>query len=75
MPYRTRDPDAVQALLTDSGYVYVDVRTVQEFEQSHVPGSYNIPLLFMTAQGMLPNPDFVAAVKRHFTPSTKIVFG
>lgn len=75
MPYETRDPDAVQALLTDSGYVYVDVRTVQEFEQSHVPGSYNIPILFMTAQGMLPNPDFVAAVKRHFQPAHKIVFG
>ena len=75
MPYQTQDPNAVQQLLSDSGYVYVDVRTVQEFEQSHVPGSYNIPILFMTNQGMLPNPEFVAAVKRHFVPATKIVFG
>lgn len=75
MPYQTRDPNAVQELLADSGYVYVDVRTVQEFEQSHVPGSYNIPILFMTAQGMLPNPDFVATVKRHFQPAQKLVFG
>jgi rhodanese-related sulfurtransferase len=75
MPYQTRDPNDVQTLLSDSGYVYVDVRTVQEFEQSHVPGSYNIPILFMTAQGMLPNPDFVATVKRHFQPAQKIVFG
>jgi E3 ubiquitin-protein ligase RNF13 len=75
MSYQTRDPHAVQALLVESGYAYIDVRTVQEFEESHVPGSYNIPILLRTAQGMLPNPDFVAAVKRHFTPTSKIVFG
>jgi rhodanese-related sulfurtransferase len=76
MAYQTHDPNQVHELLAgEAGYVYVDVRTVQEFEQSHVPGAYNIPILFRTAQGMLPNPDFVAAVKRCFAPAQKIVFG
>jgi rhodanese-related sulfurtransferase len=76
MPHKTLDPQRVSELIgQDSATVYIDVRTVQEFEQSHVPGSYNIPILFMTAQGMLPNPEFVATVKRHFPSTQTIVFG
>lgn len=76
MPYQTHTPSAVQELLArDTEYVYVDVRSLQEFEQGHVPGAYNIPLLFMTPQGMQPNPEFLAVVKRRFTPRQKLVFG
>ncbi|NOT31960.1 MAG: rhodanese-like domain-containing protein [Planctomycetes bacterium] len=76
MTYQTHDPAGVQQLLaTDPEWVYIDVRSTQEFEQGHVPGSYNIPLLFMRAGGMQPNLGFLAAVTRHFPKARKIVFG
>jgi rhodanese-related sulfurtransferase len=76
MPHQTADPAAVHALLADPETVYVDVRTEEEFAQGHVPGSYNIPILFSTAFGMQPNPKFIDAVTRHFPAKAKqIVFG
>jgi len=75
MNYRELPPDDVQELLSgDPEYVSIDVRTVQEFEQGHVPGSYNIPIFFMTSLGMQPNPEFLAAVTRRFPKEQKIVF-
>jgi len=76
MPHLTKNPAGVKELLErDPEYVYVDVRSVEEFEQGHVPGSYNIPILFKTAHGMQPNPDFLSAVTRRFPKPQKIVFG
>lgn len=74
MSHATKKPAEARALLGE-GYVYLDVRTVEEFEQGHVPGAYNIPILFRTALGMQPNPAFVAQVERHFAPATKLVLG
>jgi len=75
MSYQTHNPTGVKELLDGADYVYVDVRSPQEFEQGHVPGSYNIPLLFMTSAGMQPNPAFLAAVTKRFPKTQKIVFG
>jgi len=76
MSYRALNPTQVHELLAgDPEYVYIDVRSVQEFEHGHVPGSYNIPILFMTHAGMQPNPQFVQAVKQRFAQEQKIVFG
>jgi rhodanese-related sulfurtransferase len=76
MAYATSDPAAVRALLaSDPEWTYVDVRTVEEFEAGHVPGAYNVPLLLRSAHGLEPNPDFAAAVARHFGPERKLVLG
>jgi len=76
MPYQTQNPTTVHRLLAeDSELVFVDVRSQQEFEQGHVPGAYNVPLLFKTPQGMQPNPGFAEVVKRRFKKEQKIVFG
>ena len=76
MSYQTQNPEGVKQLFeSDPEYVYVDVRSQQEFEQGHVPGAYNIPLLFMTPAGMQPNPAFLAVVTRRFPKTQKIVFG
>ncbi len=72
--YRTTNPAGARELL-EQGHVYVDVRTVEEFEQGHVPGAFNIPILFRTANGMQPNPEFAAAIARRFRKDAKIVFG
>ncbi len=74
MSYQTTNPAGARALLAQ-GYVYVDVRTVEEFDQGHVPGAYNIPIAFRSPSGMQPNPDFAAAIARHFAKDAKIVFG
>ena len=71
----TNPPGAKQLLENDPECVYVDVRTVDEFEQGHVPGAYNIPILFRTGGGMQPNPDFLPAVTRRFPKGQRIVFG
>jgi E3 ubiquitin-protein ligase RNF13 len=76
MSYQTQNPAGVRRLLEpDSGYLYVDVRTVEEFEQGHVPGAYNVPLLFRTPVGMEPNPEFLAVVQRRFAKDQKLVLG
>jgi rhodanese-related sulfurtransferase len=76
MPHETLDPKAAKERLDQGGWIYLDVRSVEEFDEGHVPDSYNIPLLFRDpAAGMVPNPEFVAAVKRHFAADAKLVLG
>lgn len=62
-------------LVSEEGYVYLDVRSVQEFENGHPDGAYNLPLLHMTADGMTPNPRFLEEVERTFAKDQPIVVG
>eukprot|EP00968_Pinguiococcus_pyrenoidosus_P028920 scaffold8194_cov248-Pinguiococcus_pyrenoidosus.AAC.5 len=50
----------------DKTYVYVDVRTPKEFEETHVAGAVNIPAFTVGAGGMQANEDFVDEVKSAF---------
>lgn len=76
MSYETDDPQKTRARLqANEGWVYLDVRSVPEFEEGHVPGAYNVPLLHLGPAGMEPNADFVDIVRRHFEPGTKLVIG
>lgn len=59
----------------DEGYVYVDVRSVPEFEQGHPEGAYNVPLAHMGPRGMAPNADFLNVIQRHFPKDAKLVIG
>ena len=69
-------PDAAQGILEgDSEAVYLDVRSVPEFEKGHPEGAYNVPIAHASPTGMSPNPDFVAVVKKHFGPDTPLVVG
>ena len=76
MSYETLNPTGSKERLDDDGgWVYVDVRTVEEFEAGHVPGAYNIPFLFRGEMGMEPNDGFVAAVKNAFAAEARLVVG
>ena len=76
MSYDEISPDQAKALLDgDEGYVYIDVRSVPEFENGHPAGSHNIPIFHRTPMGMTPNPEFLAIVQAHFDPSDKILVG
>lgn len=44
--------------------VYLDVRTVEEFERGHPPGAWNIPYAMPSPETgmMMPNPEFARVV-------------
>jgi rhodanese-related sulfurtransferase len=67
---------ASEALLTNQNAVYLDVRTVREFEQGHPAGAYNIPVIFMEpGEPARPNSDFAAIVESHFPKSHSLIVG
>ena len=59
------------------GAIYLDVRSIPEFEQGHPAGAFNVPLLHMDpASGqMRPNPDFLHVVRANFPADTPMVIG
>lgn len=59
----------------EQGWTYLDVRTPEEFEDGHVPASYNIPVAFRGNYGMEPNEEFLSVVQRHFAADTRFVVG
>lgn len=59
----------------EEGYVYLDVRSVPEFEAGHPKGAYNIPLMHAGKFGMTPNSMFMEEVAKAFPKDAKIVVG
>eukprot|EP00193_Tetraselmis_chui_P008956 CAMPEP_0177768828 /NCGR_PEP_ID=MMETSP0491_2-20121128/9949_1 /TAXON_ID=63592 /ORGANISM="Tetraselmis chuii, Strain PLY429" /LENGTH=199 /DNA_ID=CAMNT_0019285701 /DNA_START=98 /DNA_END=697 /DNA_ORIENTATION=+ len=51
--------DAAEKL--ETGWTYLDVRTVEEFEEQRVPGAINVPVFVRGPGGMEPNPNFATA--------------
>ena len=70
-------PDEAARLVESEGYVYIDVRSVPEFDQGHPAPAVNIPLLHADQQTgqMTPNPDFVRVVKANFSTDDRLVLG
>ena len=62
--------------LVDEGWIYVDVRSIPEFEQGHPAGAYNIPWMHAEpGRGMTPNPEFADVMARAFDREDKLVLG
>ncbi|MDB4929212.1 MAG: Rhodanese domain protein [Myxococcaceae bacterium] len=68
-------PQEARDLVATQGYVYVDVRSVPEFEGGHPDGSFNVPFMEVGPSGMVPNGDFVAVMQRAFPKDAKLVIG
>src|SRR4051812_14530247 len=68
-------PVEAKRLVDEEGYVYVDVRSVPEFEAEHPTGAANIPLMHSGAAGMEPNGEFLRVFAAAFPKDTKIVLG
>jgi rhodanese-related sulfurtransferase len=49
--------EAKQIMDTESGYILLDVRTVAEYEQSHIPGAVVIPDTEIAARAETELPD------------------
>ena len=70
-------PDEAARRMNEEGYVYIDVRSIPEFEQNHPDPAVNIPILhadLRTGQ-MIPNPDFLHVVQANYATDVKLVMG
>jgi rhodanese-related sulfurtransferase len=74
MAVKRISPTEAKGLL-DQGWVYLDVRSVPEYEQGHPLGARNAPLLHMTGGGMQPNGEFLDVVVASFPKDAKLVVG
>jgi rhodanese-related sulfurtransferase len=75
MPVTRISPEEALDLMEREDYVYVDVRSRQEFDAGHPRGACNVPLLELGPGGPLPNRDFLAVMERAFGKDAKIVVG
>jgi len=68
--------EAYDLMKEDPEYIYLDVRSVPEFEAGHPARAINIPLLhFAPETGMSPNQDFPAVVEAALAKDAKLVVG
>jgi rhodanese-related sulfurtransferase len=68
-------PQEAKDLIDREGYVYVDVRSIPEWDEGHPTGSFNVPLNHLGPSGMAPNPDFLAVMEKTFAKDCKLVLG
>jgi rhodanese-related sulfurtransferase len=73
MVKRVTPPEAAELL--QSGWTYLDVRSIPEFEGGHPTGAVNVPLLHFEGGRMSPNADFQKVVTANFPSDTKLVIG
>jgi rhodanese-related sulfurtransferase len=69
-------PQAYEILRGNPDAIYLDVRTEEEFVQSHPAGAINIPVVFLKP-GTAPqlNDSFLAVAQKVLPQNTKLVVG
>jgi rhodanese-related sulfurtransferase len=68
--------EAFDLMQKDPQWIYLDVRSLPEFEQGHPLNAVNIPILHLDQRiGMYPNDDFVSVVVSNFPKDAKLVIG
>ena len=73
---RVTPEQAKELLDSNGGYIYLDVRTVPEFEAGHVPGAKNVPVVEPDVFGRMQlNPQFVQIVGSNFGKNAKYITG
>jgi len=73
---RITPEEARELLDSNTGYIYLDVRTVPEFEAGHVPGAKNVPVVEPDAYGrMQVTARFVEVVEKNFGKDVKCITG
>ncbi len=68
-------PDEAFDLVHEQGYLYLDVRSVPEFEDGHPSGAYNVPIVHTGRFGSGPNEEFLEVLERRFDKDTAFVVG
>jgi rhodanese-related sulfurtransferase len=72
---RRVSPREAHELMERESYAYLDVRTVEEFEQGHPAGAYNVPFEVLSGEGSAPNTGFLREVRRVFAPEVRLIVG
>jgi rhodanese-related sulfurtransferase len=68
--------EAYDLMQNDPEYIYLDVRSVPEFEAGHPARAVNIPIMhFEPGLGMSPNQEFVSVIEQSLPKSAKILIG
>jgi len=68
--------EACDLMQSDPEVIYLDVRSVPEFEAGHPKGAVNIPIMdFTPGVGMSPNQQFPAVVEANLPKDAKLVVG
>jgi len=68
--------EAYEKMQNDPEYIYLDVRSIPEYEKGHATGAINIPIMhFQPGMGMMPNEDFVKVVESNLPKNAKLVVG
>jgi rhodanese-related sulfurtransferase len=68
--------EAYDLMQGDPEYVYLDVRSEQEFDAGHARGAINIPIMhFDPMKGMYPNEDFPAVAQANLPKDAKLIVG
>jgi len=77
MSYESTNPNGAHELMRGGdSWIFIDVRTEEEFHGGHVPDAYNIPVLFRDPmRGMTPNERFVEIVAATFHTEERLVLG
>lgn len=75
MTFKRVSPDEALALVRERGYVYLDVRSVPEFDEGHPEGAYNAPLVHLGPLGRSPNAEFLPVVQKAFARDAPLVLG
>lgn len=75
MSLKRISPQEAAELMQSEGYVYVDVRSIPEFDAGHPEGAYNVPLMHAGPSGMSPNPEFLTIVETTFGKDAKLIIG
>ena len=60
---------------TLEGYVYLDVRTPDEFKKGHPKGAVNVPVFIAAPAGRELNPNFLALAIKKLQKNAKLVVG
>ena len=68
--------EAYDLIQSDPEYIYLDVRSVPEFEAGHARGAINIPIMHITpGVGMTPNPEFASVVEAALAKDARVLIG
>jgi rhodanese-related sulfurtransferase len=68
--------EAYDLMKSDPDIIYLDVRSVPEFEAGHPQGAINIPIMhFNPGAGMSPNPEFTSVVEANLPKDAKLLVG
>ncbi|XP_075507925.1 thiosulfate sulfurtransferase 18-like [Primulina tabacum] len=70
----TVDVHAARNLL-NSGYLYLDVRTEEEFQNGHMEKAFNVPYMFSTPNGRVENPNFMDQILSTHAREDHLVVG